>query len=198
MIEAMNSEGFMQSTTTNPIRWTIADLVIFEGDRANRYEIIDGELFVTRAPDWRHQAVCGNIVTLLKLWSDQSGLGQAAINPGIIFSESDNVIPDVVWASYERLEQLLDEAGHLTAAPELVVEVLSPGKANERRDRDAKLKLYSVRGVLEYWIVNFQEQVVEVYRRENGVLKLVATLYLQDELTSPILPGFSSVISKFF
>ncbi|MBF2026279.1 MAG: Uma2 family endonuclease [Oscillatoriales cyanobacterium C42_A2020_001] len=188
----------MQSTTTNPIRWTIADLVIFEGDRANRYEIIDGELFVTRAPDWRHQAVCINIGTVLKLWSDQTGLGQAAINPGIIFSESDNVIPDVVWASYERLEQLLDEAGHLTAAPELVVEVLSPGKTNERRDREAKLKLYSVRGVLEYWIVNFQEQVVEVYRRENGALKLAATLYCQDELTSPILPGFSSLISKFF
>ncbi|UBF30201.1 Uma2 family endonuclease (plasmid) [Kovacikia minuta CCNUW1] len=188
----------MQSTTTNPIRWTIADLVIFEGDRANRYEIIDGELFVTRAPDWRHQAICGNIVTLLKLWSDQSGLGQAAINPGIVFSESDNVIPDVVWASHERLEQLLDEAGHLTAAPELVVEVLSPGKANERRDREAKLKLYSVRGVLEYWIVNFQEQVVEVYRRKNGLLELAATLYRQDELTSPILPGFSSLISKFF
>jgi Uma2 family endonuclease len=198
MIEAMNGEGFMQSTTTNPIRWTIADLVIFEGDRTNRYEIIDGELFVTRAPDWRHQAVCINIGTVLKLWSDQSGLGQAAINPGIIFSESDNVIPDVVWASYERLEQLLDEAGHLTAAPELVVEVLSPGKTNERRDREAKLKLYSVRGVLEYWIVNFQEQVVEVYRRENGILKLAATLYCQDELTSPTLPGFSSLISKFF
>lgn len=198
MIEAMNGEGFMQSTTTNPIRWTIADLVIFEGDRANRYEIIDGELFVTRAPDWRHQAVCINIGTVLKLWSDQTGLGQAAINPGIIFSESDNVIPDVVWASYERLERLLDEAGHLTAAPELVVEVLSPGKANERRDREAKLKLYSVRGVLEYWIVNFYEQLVEVYRRENGILKLAATLYCQDEFTSPILPGFSSLISKFF
>ena len=188
----------MQSTTTNPIRWTIADLVIFEGDRANRYEIIDGELFVTRAPDWKHQSVCGKMVTLLNLWRDQHGSGQAAINPGIVFSESDNVIPDVVWASHERLEQWLDEAGHLTAAPELVVEVLSTGKANERRDREAKLKLYSVQGVLEYWIVNFQAQVVEVYRRDNGLLKLAATLYRQDELTSPILLGFSSLISKFF
>ncbi|NJL35962.1 MAG: Uma2 family endonuclease [Leptolyngbyaceae cyanobacterium RM2_2_4] len=188
----------MQSTTTNSVRWTTADLTLFEGDRANRYEIIDGELFVTRAPDWKHQAVCVNIGTALKLWSDQSGLGQAAINPGIVFSESDNVIPDVVWASHERLEQLLDEAGHLTAAPELVVEVLSPGKPNERRDREAKLKLYSVRGVLEYWIVNFREQSVEVYRRENAILKLVATLYAQDEMTSPILPGFSCLVSQLF
>ena len=188
----------MQSTTTNPIRWTIADLAIFEGDRSRRYEIIDGELFVTRAPNWRHQAVCGRIVTLLNQWSDQSGLGQAAINPGIIFSESDSVIPDVVWASHERLERLLDEAGHLTAAPELVVEVLSPGTANERRDRDVKLKLYSVRGVLEYWIVDFQEERIEVYCRENAALKLSATLYSQDELTSSALPGFSSLVSKFF
>lgn len=188
----------MQSTTTNPIRWTTADLVIFEGDRSNRYEIIDGELFVTRAPDWKHQAVCINIGTVLKLWSDQSDLGQAAISPGIVFSESDNVIPDVVWASHERLERLLDEAGHLTAAPELVVEVLSPGKTNERRDREAKLKLYSVRGVLEYWIVNFKEQVVEVYRRENAVLNLVATLYSEDRLTSPALPEFDCLVSQFF
>jgi len=82
-----------------------------------------------------------------------SGLGQPAVT-WHRFSESDNVIPDVVWASNERLERLLDEAGHLTAAPELVVEVLSPGKKNERRDREAKLKLYSVQGVHEYWIVN--------------------------------------------
>jgi Uma2 family endonuclease len=192
------AEGSMHSTPPNPIRWTIADLEFFEGDRSRRYEIIDGELFVTRAPDWRHQAVCINIGTILKLWSDQSSLGQAAINPGIIFSESDSVIPDVVWASHERLERLLDDAGHLTAAPELVVEVLSPGQANERRDREVKLKLYSVRGVHEYWIVNWQEQTVEVYRRENAALKLVGTLYQQDELTSPILPGLSCRVSQFF
>lgn len=188
----------MESATTNLVRWTTADLGIFEGDRANRYEIIDGELFVTRAPNWKHQAVCINIGTVLKLWSDRSGLGQAAVNPGIVFSESDNVIPDVVWASNERLERLLDEAGHLTAAPELVVEVLSPGKTNERRDREAKLKLYSVQGVHEYWIVNLKGQTVEVYRRENALLKLAVTLYQQDELTSLTLPGFSCIISKFF
>lgn len=188
----------MQTTPTSPVRWTTSDLEIFEGDRVNRYEIIDGELFVTRAPDWKHQEVCINIGTVLKLWSDESGLGRPAVTPGIVFSESDNVIPDVVWASNDHLEQLLDEAGHLTAAPELVVEVLSPGKKNEKRERVAKLKLYSVQGVHEYWIVNLKEQTVEVYRRENAVLKLVATLYHQDELTSPILPGFSCLVNKFF
>jgi len=188
----------MQSTSTHPIRWTTADLVIFEGDRRNRYEIIDGELFVTGAPDWKHQEACGRIVTRLNIWSDETQLGRAAINPGIVFSESDNVIPDVVWASHDRLERLLDEAGHLTAAPVLIVEVLSPGAANERRDRETKLKLYSVRGVLEYWIVSWQDQTVTVCRRENAALTLAATLYAQDELTSSVLPGFRCLVSHLF
>jgi len=72
----------MESATTSPVCWTTSDLEIFEGDRVN-YEIIDGELLVTRAPDWKHQAVCIN--TMLKLWSDESGLGQPAVTPGIVF-----------------------------------------------------------------------------------------------------------------
>jgi Uma2 family endonuclease len=188
----------MQTTPESPVRWTTADIEMFAGDNTHRYEIIDGELFVTKAPHWKHQEICVNIGTVLKLWSDESGLGKPAVTPGIVFSEADNVIPDVVWVSNERLEHLLDEAGHLTAAPELVVEVLSPGNKNERRDREAKLKLYSVQGVQEYWIFDRVQQKVEVYRREKGILKRTATLYSQDELTSPLLPGFRCLISKLF
>ena len=54
-----------------------------------------------------------------------------------------NVVPDVVWINHERLVTLMDEAGHHTGASELVVEVLSPGGENERRGREAKLKLTS-------------------------------------------------------
>nr|WP_083901764.1 Uma2 family endonuclease [Pseudanabaena sp. PCC 6802] len=71
----------------SPILWTTADLELFAGDRVNRYEIIDGELFVTRAPHWKHQNLCVNIGAILKDWSDRSGLGETAIMPGIIFSD---------------------------------------------------------------------------------------------------------------
>lgn len=108
------------------------------------------------------------------------------------------MIPDVVWASNERLPLILDEAGHLTGAPELVVEVLSAGTGNEKRDREFKLKLYSARGVREYWIVDWRNQQVEVYRREKASLKLVATLFNSDELNSPILPDFNCAIASLF
>lgn len=179
------------------VRWTTADLELLP-DNGNRYEIIDGELFVTKAPHWGHQKATGNVYQELNLWSRETGLGQAALNPGLIFSDADNVIPDVVWASKERLAMLLDDAGHLTAAPELIVEILSPGTENVRRDREVKLKLYSARGVREYWIVDWRLQQIEVYRREQASLKLVATLFSNDVLSSPLLPGFSCAIAQLF
>ncbi|NHC33682.1 Uma2 family endonuclease [Scytonema millei] len=187
----------MNLPITDRVIWTTADLDLFP-DNGNRYEIIDGELFVTRAPHWKHQNACARIIIALGLWSQTTGLGEVVPAPGVIFSDTDAVIPDVVWASNERLSVLLDEAGHLTAAPELVVEVLSSGSENEKRDKELKLKLYSARGVREYWIVDWHKQQVEVYRRDRAVLNLVATLMSGDELNSPMLPGFTCAIALLF
>ncbi len=186
----------MNQPVTEKLHWTSADLEVLP-DNGDRYEIIDGDLFVTKAPHWNHQKVCGRMFALLDTWSQSTGLGQAAIAPGIIFTDADNVIPDVVWASHERLSTL-DAAGHLTVAPELVGEVLSPGSQNEYRDRDLKLRLYSARGVREYWLINWQTQQIEVYRRKKAVLGLVATLFNHDELTTPLLPEFSCDLTKLF
>ena len=184
-------------STTEKVRWTSADLESL-ADNGNRYELIEGELVVTRAPDWKHQKVTNNVCVELTNWSRQTRLGEAVQVPGLIFTDADNVIPDVVWVSYERLAQILDESGHLAGAPELVVEVMSPGEANEKRDRQSKLKLYSVQGVREYWICDRIQQKVEVYRRENGILKLAMTLFKEDNLTSPFLPGFSVSVAELF
>ena len=192
-----------QSTleTTNDrldrIHWTSADLELLP-ESSNRYEIIDGELFVTRAPHWGHQKTTGNITAELRNWSVATGFGEAVQAPGLIFSDADNVIPDLVWISQERLSSGLDTSGHLIVSPELVVEVLSSGTENERRDREVKLKLYSARGVQEYWIINWRSPQVEVYRREKAVLTLTCTLFPGDELVSTLLPGFSCAIDRLF
>jgi Uma2 family endonuclease len=62
--------------------------------------------------------------------------------------------------------------------------------------RELKLELYSIQGVLEYWIFDRERQKVKVYRRENAVLKLAVTLYQGDNVTSPLLPGFNSPIER--
>ena len=163
-----------------------------------RYEIINGELLVTRALHIRHQGAAGKISTRLDVWSEETGLGSTFQTPGVIFTEVDAVIPDVVWASKERVAHGIDEAGHFMVAPELIVEVLSAGEANEQRDKSLKLKLYSLHGVQEYWIVNWRLKEIEVYRRENAQLQKVVTLLVADKLTSPLLPGFECVVASLF
>ena len=179
-------------------RFTSADLERLPDVEGTRYEIVDGELHVSKQPHWDHQYACCGIVAPLWSWSRQTGAGMPSVAPGLIFAEDEDVAPDVVWISRERLAAAKDEAGHLRAAPELVVEVLSPGSANERRDREVKLALYSRQGVREYWIVDWRARAVQVYRHDGEALGLVATQGSDDELTSPLLPGFTCPVSSLW
>ncbi|MCP9495553.1 MAG: Uma2 family endonuclease [Pyrinomonadaceae bacterium MAG19_C2-C3] len=184
------------------LHWTSADLETLPEDN-KRYEIIKGDIFMSRQPHLYHQGTCGEIHVKLWIWSKETGAGQVFFAPGIIFNDDEDVVPDVVWISHARLAEALRDDGMLHLAPELVIEVLSPGSTNERRDREAKLKLYSRRGVHEYWIADWRTRQIEVYRRTNGGLELphlehIATLFHQDTLTSPLLPGFACPLHTIF
>jgi Uma2 family endonuclease len=163
-----------------------------------RYEIIDGDLFVSRQPVEAHQYACTSLLFALHGWTLQTGAGITLQVPGLVFSEDNDVIPDLIWISYERRALALDAKGHYAIAPELVVEVLSPGSVNERRDRDLKLNLYSRQGVQEYWIVDWREHLVEVYRRAADGLRLMATLHDGEDITSPLFTGFACPVSSLW
>jgi len=188
-------------TTTE--RFTTADLERLELPEGWRAEVIDGELLVSKAPSWQHQAVVVALVRLLADWADPR---EGAVNTGIgvIYADDDNVIPDVVWVSRERLERGFDAAGHMVAVgPDLAVEVVSPGQPNAERDYDKKLALYSRRDAREYWIVDPQTGTVRVHTRPGG--ELSRRLELQAELRGPdawlqseLLEGFAVRLRDLF
>ncbi|MBI3972740.1 MAG: Uma2 family endonuclease [Chloroflexi bacterium] len=186
-------------------RYTLADLeCVAQPWDDTRYEIIDGELYVSSQPSNRHQYTCFEVSRRLGNWNADTGLGIVLGAPGLIFAEDDNAAPDVVWVSRERYRRVLGEEDKLHGPPELVVEVLSPGAENEWRDRDVKLRLYSRRGVDEYWIVDEVGRRVEVYRRSGGsrgegdTLRLVAVVSADETLESPLLPGFGVRVAELF
>ena len=187
----------LSNTQIQPMCWTVEDL---DGlpDNSNRYEIIHGDLQMTRAPHVDRQDVAGAIYSELRGWSKRSKMGRAAFAPGVIFSPIDSVIPDVLWVSNDRAKALLDDAGHFTGAPEIIIEVLSRSQKGKERDRKTKLKLYSNQGVLEYWILDRELCLIEIYRREAGQLCKTMTLYAEDTLTSPMLPNFSCGVGLLF
>ena len=171
----------------------IADLDSLPED-GNRYELIEGELFVSRAPSLTHQIVFRFLLTLGN-YLEKSPIGKVWPGPGVIFSDFSGVIPDIIYISNERLDKIAS-GDRVAGAPDLVIEILSPGVENERRDRQAKRQLYGKYGVKEYWIVDSQKATIQIYR--SAKLRLAATLTRKDKLTSPLLPGFNCRVRDIF
>ena len=175
---------------------TVEDLDAMPED-GNRYEVIEGELFVSRAPGLPHQILSGDIFANLWNYLEKNPIGRIIATPGLVFSQYSGVIPDIVFFTHGRGEEIIS-GERLVAAPDIVIEILSPGRENVSRDRVAKRQLYAKNGVKEYWIADSENCSVEIYRPTDKGLELVVMLRLGDEITSPLLPGFSCSLSKIF
>src|ERR671923_134973 len=81
-----------ETSMSTALRWTSADLAVLPDD-GKRYEIIDGELYISRQPHWHHQQACVKLCAALEAWSTQTGAGEANLAPGVIFAEDDDVAP---------------------------------------------------------------------------------------------------------
>ena len=163
----------------------------------NRYELIEGEIYVSSAPNLRHQGISVNITTAFRYFLDENPIGKVYAAPGVIFSDYSGVIPDVVYFSNERRAEIA-AGDRIYGAPDIIVEILSPGKENVERDRVFKRQLYGKYGVKEYWMIVPEERTIEVYRLARRTLKLAATLSESDTITSLQLPGFSCQVAKIF
>lgn len=176
---------------------TVADLDAFPDDDGKRYELIEGELFVSCAPGLPHQLVLHNLQLELGNYLRQNPIGVLAPGPGAVFSNYDAVIPDLVFVSNERWDSIV-ENDRFVAAPDLVIEIVSPGSENRARDLKAKRRLYGKYGVQEYWIVDSENRSVLVFRLQGRILEQVLSLRPDDKLTSPLLPGLIVKLTEVF
>ena len=173
---------------------TIADLDAMPDDEY-RYEIIEGELFVSRSPSLTQQSVSGNLFRSIDTYLIDNPIGRIWATPGVIFSELSGVIPDLVYISHQRRAEIAS-GDRVTGAPDLVIEIISPGTENERRDRVAKKQLYGKHGVKEYWIVDFENRSIEVYQFRGFSMRLRDRL--NEKITSSVLPGYRCKVQTIF
>lgn len=176
---------------------TIADWDAMPEHDGYRYEIIEGELFVSRSPRLTHQIVSDNLIVLLRNYLKTNPIGTAVTTPGVVLSDISGVIPDLVFFLHEQRAAIVND-DRLTAAPRLVIEILSPGSADARRDRIAKLHLYAKHGVFEYWIVDPKRLELERYVKRGSSLELLETLHQGSQLTTDAIPGFSCEVTDIF
>jgi Uma2 family endonuclease len=172
-----------------------------EGEVNRRYDIIDGMRIDMANPTRRHQAIAGNIYDALRNYERSTGSGKA------FFAPCDLLItrvplrtrqPDVLFISHQQLSKCGADTDPtaLEAAPELVVEILSPTET--RRIRDGKIADYCAIGVKECWVVHTMDQTVEVLRLNPKSADTVALYGSGQTVQSALFPALTIAVTAVF
>lgn len=180
----------------NKTNYTVDDYWLFPEDNIRR-EIIDGELYMTSNPVRKHQTAAGNLYDRLRKFLVAHPLGSVYSAPfSVVLSDTDVVEPDVVFIAAERSASVTDKG--IQGAPDLMVEVLSG--PTRRVDETVKRDLYEEAGVREYWLVDPDERGVRIWRAEKQTFAAPLDLLAlaEDDLESPLLPGFSLPLTQIF
>jgi len=169
---------------------TYDDFVNLPDDK--RYEIIDGELYLTPTPTTKHQRVLGNLSMALHHWTRAKKLGEVFFaRLDVVLSDRDIVEPDLIFVSAARMKIIVPE--NIRGVPDLLGEVLTVETRNF--DETVKLKRYEYFGVPEYWIVDPQTESLRIHRH-NG--RRYEAVDVAGTITSPLFPGFSLPLSEVF
>lgn len=155
-------------------------------DDGNRYEVIDGELFVTPPPNWGHQRGLSRLQFLVSRHVFERELGEVVSAPvGVVLDDENGVQPDLVYVSRERLHVITEKG--IVGAPDLVVEVLSP--RTRSRDRGIKKRRYAAAGIPHYWMLDPRSRALETYRLGPNGYEQTGTYRPGETFRPDLFPG---------
>ena len=164
-------------------------------DDGKRYEIIDGELFVSASPILPHQKAVGYFFARFLLPAEEAGLGTAfGREVDVVFDQHTVVEPDAIFILAEH-SHIMAEA-MVQGAPDIVVEALSP--STSRRDLGIKKQLYAREGVPWYFVLDAKRKTVQPFELRAGVYHDLPELGEGDTLACPLLPGISVPVAALF
>jgi Uma2 family endonuclease len=157
-------------------------------DDGRRYQVVEGELIMTPAPNTSHQRSLRELFRAIDSHIRSLDLGEVLFAPvDVVLSDENVVQPDALFVSKERLKIVTD--ANVQGAPDLIVEVLSPGTAHW--DKTVKRDLYARYGVREYWLVSPEAGTLEVLVLRQGVYTRLGLFGAGDGVKSEVLSGLS-------
>ena len=151
-----------------------------------QYEILEGALHVVPSPTVRHQRISRELEFIVIGHVTRYDLGEVFDAPlDIVFSQTSIVQPDLIYVSRERQSIITEK--HISGAPDLVVEIVSP--STSAADKVTKAQIYARYGVPYYWIVDPEKKEVEEFRLERGIYMLVRSREGGEVFEPEIFPG---------
>jgi len=179
---------------TETRRVTYADYAAMPDD-GHRYQVIEGTLSMTPAPNVAHQNSLENLLDVVRRHVRSARMGKVHIAPiDVVLSDENVVQPDLIFIAADRLK-IITEA-NVQGAPDLVVEVLSPGSA--RIDRVQKRDLYARFGVREYWLVSPEAHTIEVLALRGQTFERLGLFGAGDAIRSDVLIDLAFKIDGVF
>lgn len=168
--------------------WTYADYFRLP-DNGFRYEIIKGDLSMSPAPSPAHQHSVSSLLVQLYLFVQNPNLGQVFVSPiDVNLADMRTVVqPDLLYIAADRLNII--EEQKIEGAPDLVVEILSPGTAVN--DRIHKFKAYAQAEIKEYWLIDPNDCAIETHVLRGNAYALLDKFQRDQPTRSEVLPGFS-------
>ncbi len=167
--------------------WTYDDYARLP-DNGMRYEVIEGELYMSPAPRPNHQRA---IVALLRYFLEylqQHPVGEILISPIDVNLPglAGPVQPDLIFITHDRRHIVKEK--FIQGTPNLIVEVLSP--SNPTHDRNTKFQLYARAGVQEYWLVDCETRTIDIYVLRGQAYALLGSFGPAEEAHSELLVDF--------
>lgn len=180
------------SLAEKKIVFTYQDLLNWEDDQ-KRHELIEGEHFMTPSPNTHHQEISMNLSWFLRTYIERHKLGKLFAAPtDVVLSDMDVFVPDLFFIAKVKIVHI--EKQYVKAAPDLVIEILSPATAD--RDRETKFKRYALYGVKEYWIVDPAKRQIEVFNLARQ--ELIERFGKDGVLNTPTFPDIDLEVKKIF
>ena len=168
----------------------------FDGNDNFYYELINGEIVKKSAPSPQHQRLSKNLFRQLDKYIIETKKGEIFYAPIDVFLDQYCVPqPDLVFVSSANTHHITKHG--IECVPDLVVEVISPSSVI--RDRIEKKNIYENFGVKEFWLIDPQNEEVEIYFLENKRYELLsAASRIEGELKSNIFADLKIDLKEIF
>lgn len=181
--------------------YTYADYLTWEFEE--RVEILKGKVFsMGTTPNTSHQRISGKLSGILwqKFNNNSLNFFAAPFDVRLLDKKKSTLDQEIYTVVQPDLcvicdDAKIDERGAI-GAPDLVIEILSPGNSN--KEMKYKFDLYEEAGVLEYWIVNPADKTVFIYVLKENEFIGMHPLIEEDTIQSKLFPEFDFKLELIF
>jgi Uma2 family endonuclease len=176
--------------------FTADELLAMPTGMGKRYELVAGELRVMSPSGWRHGKIVSRLNSRLASYVEQRDLGMVfGAETGFRLGSNPDTVraPDVSFIAQKNLPEREPRDGFWPGAPDLAVEVLSPG--DRKSEVDEKIDAWLAAGCTAVWVVDPKLETVTIYFSRTKVRVFTAGEVLQGE---PIVPGFACDVVELF